>query len=139
MVTKINDYSSAEISRITGATQRTIRRWQDGSTAVPDMALRLLTLLIDGELMSSQGKDWQDFRFRDGLLYIPGWTRGFAPGELRAMFFRLQALTSLEAENARLKTSIDKHEKVLIELKKQRDFYRKQVLLESRFGLIFTA
>ncbi len=55
------------------------------------MALRLMRLRMDGDLSALGGKHWQGYRFgADGLFYHPAWRRGFTPGELSAMFFRVQ-------------------------------------------------
>lgn len=136
MVHAINDYSIEEITRITGATPLTARRWKDGTSQPPASALRLLRLMIEGELMS---REWEGFRFKDDLLYIPGWNRGFSPGELRAMFFRIQQVSALESEKRRLQKDLDNREKALDELKRQRDFYRSQLVMESRYGLMLSA
>ncbi|SOD41598.1 hypothetical protein [Nitrosovibrio sp. Nv4] len=138
MLPEIDNASSEEITRITGAFPRTVKRWKDGTANPPESVLRLLRLFIDGDLATILGNEWEGFRLINGHLYLPGWKRGFTPEEIRSMFFDVQRVSSLEAESRRLKKEMDKLETVMQELKKQRDFYRRQVTLESRFGMLLS-
>lgn len=73
---------------------------------------------------------------RDGLLYLAEWRRGFTVHELRALFFDCQQARSLASEKARLERELDNadHERILAE--QRAAFYRRQLVLESRFGAL---
>jgi hypothetical protein len=81
---------------------------------------------------------WQDAGVRfgaDGLLYLPEWRRGFDPHELRAMFFRCQLVRSLETEVRNLASTVEQLGTALDEADRRADFYRHNLVLESRLGL----
>ncbi|MDR4513160.1 hypothetical protein [Nitrosomonas sp.] len=67
--------------------------------------------------------------FKNNLLYIPEWKRGLSPYEIRSLFWECQLNRCLKSENRLLKQEIDK-----LEIKAA--FYKKQLVLESRFGWI---
>lgn len=71
------------------------------------MALRLMRLRMDGDLSALGGKHWEHFRFgSDGKFYMPGWRYGWEPGELRGLFFRVQAAQHWEREAKRLEREV---------------------------------
>ena len=83
--------------------------------------------------------EWADFgaRFgRDGLLYLAEWRRGFTVHELRALFFDCQRARALEQENARLAAERDAAEREKNEAEARAAWYRRQLVLESRHGLM---
>ncbi len=138
MVPEIENASIEEIHRITGSNPRTIRRWKNGTATPPESAVRLLKLFLDGNASPVLGKAWEGCILRDGLLYLPEWRRGFDPGELRAMFWRIQQVAALESEIRQLKKTLDRRDTEIDELEKKADFYRRQVTLESRFGMLLS-
>lgn len=93
-------------------TVRTVQRWQAGQQPPPAM-VKLLRMRY-GDLAGLLGTDWEGFCFgRDGLLYHPFYKYGFAPGELRALFFTSkevgwyrQEFKKMRAELARIKTEL---------------------------------
>lgn len=91
-----------ELAEFFGVTARTIRTWKKTNRA-PLMALRLMRLRFDGDLSALGGKHWEHFRFgRDGMFYMPGWKYGWTPGELCALFFRVQSVKHWEREAKKL-------------------------------------
>ena len=71
----------------------------------------------------------------DGLLYIPEWRRGFTADELRATFWRVQQVATLERE---LRTKTRECEQLTAELERaerRTAFYRNNLVLESRLGM----
>jgi hypothetical protein len=132
----IKSISTQEIEKITGEKPEKIKRWKKGITKVPESAIRLLKLYFNGEASGLLGKDWEGFYFKDALFYVPEWRRGFTPHEIRALFWKCQQIISLESELRRLKQEIERRDDEINALEIKADFYRRQVVLESRFGMI---
>lgn len=90
---------------------RTVQRWKAGQTPPPHM-VKLLRIRY-GDISGLLGPDWQGFHFgKDGLFYHPFFKYGFAPGELRALFFTAkevnwyrQEFKKMRAELAHLKSN----------------------------------
>ena len=74
--------------------------------------------------------------FKNSLLYIPEWRRGLSPHEIRALFWQVQQVSSLKREIGMLKKDIEKYAEEINALEVKADFYKRQLILESRFGLI---
>ena len=132
----IKSISTQEIEKITGEKPEKIKRWKKGVTKIPESAIRLLRLYFNGEASGLLGKDWEGFYFKDALFYVPEWRRGFTPHEIRSMFWKCQLVSSLEREIRLLKQEIAEQTAEIEELEDKVNFYRQQVILESRFGLM---
>lgn len=61
---------------------------------------------------------------------------GLTPHEIRALFWRGQQVSSLENEIELLKRELERRNKEIEMIEIKADFYRRQLVLESRFGLI---
>lgn len=132
----IKSIDCQEIERITGENQKTIKQWKKGTKKISESASRLLRLYILGEASALLGKDWIGHYFKNNLLYIPEWRRGLNPHEIRALFWQVQQISSLKREIEVLKKDIDKHIEEINNFEVKADFYKRQLVLESRFGLI---
>ena len=132
----IKSISSEEIEKITGENLRTIKQWKKGTKKISKPAARLLRLYILGEASALLGKDWDGHYFRGNLLYIPEWRRGLTPGEIRALFWQAQQILSLKKEIDFLKQELERRNNEILNLEVKADFYRRQLVLESRFGMI---
>lgn len=128
--------SCQEIERITGEDLKTIKQWKKGTRKVPASAIRLLRLYIEGDASALLGKDWDGHVFRDNMLFIPEWRRGLTPGEIRALFWQVQLISSLKREIELLKEELERRSNEFDSLEVKADFYRRQLVLESRFGMI---
>lgn len=82
------------------------------------------------------GNGWNGFYFRNGLLYVPEWRNGFSATEIRALFFRCQLVAYLENEIRLIKAELERRNQEIDELEIKADFYRRQVQLESRLGMM---
>lgn len=82
------------------------------------------------------GKDWEGYYFKDDLLYVPEWRRGFTPHEIRALFWKCQQIRNLNNEINLLKQELERRNEEYNLLEIRADFYKRQVILESRFGLM---
>jgi hypothetical protein len=93
----------------------TIERWLTGRTAPPWSAIVALRAAL-GRLPGMEG--WQGWHFseRDGLLYAPGYTRGFSAGEMLAWHFKEQSLRHLTRRVAELESTLEARERVLDEV-----------------------
>ena len=132
----IKSISTQEIEKITGEKPEKIKRWKKGITKIPESAIRLLRLYFNGEAGGLLGKDWEGFYFKDELLYVPEWRRGFTPHEIRALFWKCQQIRTLNNEINLLKQELERRSEDINTLEIKADFYRRQVVLESRFGLM---
>lgn len=95
-----------------------------------------MRLYINGEACALLGKDWIGHYFRDNLLYIPEWRRGLTSHEIRALFWQGQQVLSLKREIELLKQQLERRNEEIDVLEGKAAFYRRQLVLESRFGLI---
>lgn len=74
--------------------------------------------------------------FVGNLFYVPEWRNSFVPHEIRALFWKCQHIVSLKNEIALLKQELVWRNHDIDNLEIKADFYRRQLVLESRFGLI---
>lgn len=125
-----------EIERITGEDLKVIKKWKKGTRPIPESSLRLLRLYLTGDASALLGDEWKGYRFVGNLFYVPEWRNGFAPHEIRALFWNTQQNVSLKNEIAILKQELEKRNHEIDNLETKADFYRRQLVLESRFGLI---
>ena len=103
---------------------------------IPESAIRLLKLYINGDASGLLGKNWEGFYFKDEQFYVPEWRRGFTPHEIRALFWKCQQIRSLNNEINSLKQELERRNEEFNKLEVKADFYKRQVILESRFGLM---
>ena len=125
-----------EIERITGEDQKVIKKWKKGTKEIPEPSLRLLRLYLKGDASALLGDDWKRYRFSGNLFYVPEWRNGFPPHEIRALFWKCQQIRSLQREIELLKRELERRNEDVNSLEVKVDFYRRQLVLESRFGLI---
>lgn len=130
------DASVDLIRRITGASAQTVKRWKNGTSTPPESARKLLRFEVLGDISALLGDSWKDFYFRDGVLFIAEWRRGLEPTDIRALFWQVQQVTGLEREIRQLKEKLEQHSAEIDALEVKADFYRRQVALESRFGMM---
>jgi len=83
------------------------------------------------------GPEWADIFFgADGLLYLPGWRRGFTRGDLHGIFYNVQELASLRHDNNRLKQKIERMEADIEVMERDIAFYKRQIRLEASWGMM---
>ncbi|MDO9311166.1 MAG: hypothetical protein Q7T85_05670 [Nitrosomonas sp.] len=128
--------SIEEIERITGEDQKVIKKWKKGTKAIPEPILRLLRLYLEGDASALLGDEWKGYRFKGNLFYVPEWKNGFSPHEIRALFWKCQQVWSLEREIELLKRELERRNEEFDNLEVKTAFYRRQLVLESRFGMI---
>jgi len=125
-----------EIERITGEDQKVIKKWKKGTKVIPESAVRLLRLFLNGDASALLGEEWKGYRFKDNLFYVPEWKNGFPPHEIRALFWKCQQVWSLEREIELLKRELERRNEEFDSLEVKAAFYKRQLVLESRFGMI---
>jgi hypothetical protein len=82
-------------------------------------------------------RDWRGWTLgRDGRLYFDGWRRGFEPGELAGLMYRLALVKALERTNATLQIELERRVAECELAEKRAAFYRAQVQAESRLGFL---
>lgn len=86
-----------------------------------------------GELL---GSEWDGFSLAADGLQHPYWRRPFSCGDLKAMFYRSQQVAILERELARAKAEAEQRAAEAEAARERADWYRHQLTLESRFGLM---
>lgn len=125
-----------EIEKITGEDLKVIKKWKKGTKQIPESSLRLLRLYLNGDASALLGDEWKGYRFVGNLFYVPEWRNGFAPHEIRAFFWNTQQIASLKNEIALLKKELEQRNNDIDNLEIKADFYRRQLILESKFGMI---
>ena len=128
--------SIEEIEKITGENLKAINKWKKGTKEIPEPSLRLLRLYLKGDASALLGDEWKGYRFKGNLFYVPEWKNGFPPHEIRALFWKCQQVWSLEREIELLKRELARRNEDIDNLEVKADFYRRQLVLESRFGMI---
>lgn len=107
--------SVADLMHATGASRRTVRRW-DNETRVPRYAITITRMLGTGlPLLEISADIWQGWEFRrDGALYAPGgehWLPGdlYADNQLANAWRRNYAATrgSPKLDGVRLDVAVD--------------------------------
>ncbi|MBK8605033.1 MAG: hypothetical protein IPN87_18910 [Saprospiraceae bacterium] len=136
MIELIFGISIEEIERITGEDQKVIKKWKKGTKEIPEPSLRLLRLFLNGDASALLGDEWKGYRFKGNLFYVPEWKNGFPPHEIRALFWKCQQVWSLEREIELLKRELERRNEDIDNLEVRAAFYRRQLVLESRFGMI---
>lgn len=83
------------------------------------------------------GPEWDGFFISaDREFCNPQWKRGFTPGDLKAQFWDLQGLRIAKHDVAQLKRELDRLQNKLDAAEIAAQFYRSQLVLESRAGLM---
>ena len=132
----LDTVSAPELARLAGVERSTAHRWKTRKSKIPAAVVRLVALRVLGDVAALLGQDWRGWRFgRDGLLYAPGWRRGFTPGEIAAQPFLYGERATLRRELEQLRAEVEQLVAELETEKKKTAFYRRQVQLESRLGL----
>jgi hypothetical protein len=94
----VEELGDASVRRFLGISPATLRRWKTCKARIPQSAILALRLHADGDLSALAGDAWHGFRFAGGLFYLPGWRNGWTPGDLRALFFKVQEVAALRQE-----------------------------------------
>lgn len=132
----IKSVSCEEIERITGEDPKIIKQWKKGTKKVPIAVTKLLQLCVQGDASVLLGPAWKNHIFRNNLLFIPEWRRGLTPQEIRSMFWEIQLVYSLKREIKLLKIEIERRNNDIGQLETKAEFYRRQLVLESRLGMM---
>lgn len=122
-----------------GVSKAGLQRWLDGLSKPPPAVMSLCRMRFAGDLSEILGPDWRDVRIGAGGLSLPGWRRPFSAPEVKSTFFRLQQLALFEHDNARLRRERGEAWKALQAAEEAREYYRQQLRLESRLGLMLQA
>nr|WP_281720241.1 hypothetical protein [Nitrosomonas nitrosa] len=65
----ITKYTNSQlIEEVTGESPDKVRRWKRGITKVPESAIRLLKLYVEGDVSALLGKDWQGFLLQEKFI-----------------------------------------------------------------------
>lgn len=82
-------------------------------------------------------RDWRGWSLcPDGRLYFDGWKKGFEPGELAGMPYRVALIKAHERNIARLEGELARRVAECEIAERRAAFYRAQVLNESRLGFM---
>jgi hypothetical protein len=95
---------AASVAAFLGVSTRTVKRYKAGTVPLPECCRKLLRLRFHGDLSALLGPDWEGFYVgRKGELYVPGWSNGMRPEQIRAMFFTQQEAAALRADVRKLR------------------------------------
>jgi len=78
------------------------------------------------------GSSWAGWRFYRGELFAPEWRRGLTPGEIRALPY----LMALAADLERRRRELEEIKRELAGVARLAGWYRRQLVLEARFGFL---
>lgn len=112
------------IRSVTGASERTARRWKADPARMPEAAARLVRFAVWGDLDNIAGETWAEFKLLRGKLYAPLFRDGFTPEQIKGMFFELQELRYLRREVAQLREQLAALESLHRTLRAARDAVR---------------
>lgn len=85
------------------------------------------------------GPEWDGFSLSADGLQHPYWRRAFTAGDFKAMFYRSQQVGILERELSRARADLDQARAAQDAAECRADFYRRQLRLESRFGMMLSS
>lgn len=90
----------------------TVKRWLAGETAPPWAVVLALRAGV-GRMPGMEA--WQGWHFseKDGLLYAPGYTTGYGPGEILARSYERQLIKVLERDVKALREKLKDREAAL--------------------------
>lgn len=115
---------------------KTLKRYKTGAT-VPHAVVIAVRLKLSGDLAALGGNQWQGFTIcKDGLMYLPGWRGGFEPHQIRAMFFQVQQVRSLEAQIRAIQRREAALEADIADALRQAAHYRRLTRLEANMGMM---
>lgn len=126
----------AEVANRLGLKVETVTRYCRGTTPIPKAIHSLLEMLCTGQLAILLGKEWGDIRLTPGGLQLPGWRRPFSPQELHAMFVLVQGRRIVESQLRIAHRDLESAQQAAEEWERKARFYRDQLVLESKLGLM---
>ena len=92
------------------------------------------------QLSDLAGPSWAGFYLgADDSLWSPQCRRGFSPGDLKAQFWQLQELATLRHQADQLKKELARADEALEKAEARAAWYRRQLALESRAGMMLAA
>jgi hypothetical protein len=87
--------------------------------------------------LAEHHRDWRGWTLgRDGRLYVECWKRGWEPGELAGLPYRLALIRALERNIATLQAELERRVAECEAAEERAAFYRAQCLMESRLGFL---
>lgn len=89
-----------------------------------------------GELL---GPEWDGFSLSADGLQHPYWRRSFTAGDFKAMFYDVQRVRILERDAARARSEAEQARAAQEAAEARAAFYRSQLVLESRMGMMLSA
>lgn len=114
--------------------------WQailaDAAPDVPMACVRLARFRRCFALADVLGPAWHGFELRGAALAFPGLKYPLAADDLRSTWFKLQELARLRADVDLLRRDLAKSESALLAAESLAAYWRRQVVLESRAGLM---
>lgn len=126
------------VADVCGVDVATVRRWRSGQGKPHPLAEKVLRFTLRGDAAAIFGREWVGVTIsRDGL-QLPGWRGPIPVGELRAAFWRLQQVESLERERARLAHELEQARAAVEAAEELAAWYRRQLVGESRLALMLS-
>jgi hypothetical protein len=124
------------VAKRLGLSDGTVERYCKGQTPIPTSIYVFLELLCTGQLALGMGKQWNDILLTPGGLQLPGWRRPFTPTELHSLFVLLNGRRIIESQLNIAKKDLAKALQDAEEWEEKARFYRNQLVLESKMGLM---
>lgn len=91
------------------------------------------------DLAATLGPEWEGFSLSAAGLQHPYWRRAFTAGDFKAMFYQIQQVRILELDLSRARAALETARAAQDAAEDRADFYRRQLRLESRFGMMLSS
>lgn len=92
------------------------------------------------DLENLAGPAWAGWTISEsGLLFAPEWRQGLHSGHIRALPYLHAAIAEHQRSLSATKKALADMEGLFFAAERQARFYRSQLILESRYGLMFAS
>lgn len=114
------------------------KRWTcgQGGVWVSAAQYRLMRFMYRADLSDLLGPSWDGFQIRGETLLFPGLNRPLSVSDLRSTWLYIQQVAGQEANLSRMKRENERLCAALEQAEKEAAFYRQQLILEARMGMM---
>ncbi|WP_137940344.1 hypothetical protein [Chitinivorax sp. B] len=132
----LSTVSSEEVAKLCKVPLQTAQRWRTGEEHMPYAAFALVELAYHGRFIDNFGKlaGWH-FDIAAQKVFPPGENHGFDAQDINALRSIRTQLKMFDLEAKQARNQIAALQEDLTTLRKQRDFYKRQCVLEAKHGL----
>lgn len=132
--TLISGYGQEKLCRMLEVNPKTVKRWANGTVAVPKAVKLLLRFINWGELSAIGGEEWEGFtiNMKDHRLTVPLFHGDFGAREISAMFFTIRDAWQDKRELKKISEELIAVKSQLAKVSSDNEFYRSQLKQANR-------